>query len=75
MPGARLDQVAMVGINVPMPVPIARLGFGGWKKRLFGDMHADGEEGVRYCTKQESIMQRWLETTAKGAEFVMPTAK
>jgi malonate-semialdehyde dehydrogenase (acetylating)/methylmalonate-semialdehyde dehydrogenase len=72
---ARRIQVGMVGINVPIPVPMAWQGFGGWKKSLFGDMHAYGEEGVRFYTKQKSIMQRWPETTAKGAEFVMPTAK
>jgi malonate-semialdehyde dehydrogenase (acetylating)/methylmalonate-semialdehyde dehydrogenase len=72
---ARRIQVGMVGINVPIPVPMAWHGFGGWKKSLFGDMHAYGEEGVRFYTKQKSIMQRWPESTPKGAEFVMPTAK
>ena len=68
-------QVGMVGVNVPIPVPMAWHGFGGWKKSLFGDMHAYGEEGVRFYTKQKSIMQRWPESIANGAEFVMPTAK
>lgn len=72
---SRRIQVGMVGINVPIPVPMAWHGFGGWKKSLFGDMHAYGEEGVRFYTKQKSIMQRWPETIGKGAEFVMPTAK
>jgi malonate-semialdehyde dehydrogenase (acetylating)/methylmalonate-semialdehyde dehydrogenase len=72
---SRRVQVGMVGINVPIPVPMAWHGFGGWKKSLFGDMHAYGEEGVRFYTKQKSVMQRWPESTAKGAEFVMPTAK
>ncbi|MBL8388730.1 MAG: CoA-acylating methylmalonate-semialdehyde dehydrogenase [Hydrogenophaga sp.] len=72
---ARRIQVGMVGINVPIPVPMAWQGFGGWKKSLFGDMHAYGEEGVRFYTKQKSIMQRWPESIGKGAEFVMPTAK
>ena len=71
----RRVQVGMVGINVPIPVPMAWHGFGGWKKSLFGDMHAYGEEGVRFYTKQKSIMQRWSNSIAKGAEFVMPTAK
>ncbi len=71
----RRIQVGMVGINVPIPVPMAWHGFGGWKRSLFGDMHAYGEEGVRFYTKQKSIMQRWPESTPKGAEFVMPTAK
>ncbi len=72
---ARRVQIGMVGINVPIPVPMAWHGFGGWKRSLFGDMHAYGEEGVRFYTKQKSIMQRWPESTAKGAEFVMPTSK
>ncbi|CAM3773907.1 putative 3-oxopropanoate dehydrogenase [Pseudomonas reidholzensis] len=70
----RRIQVGMVGINVPIPVPMAWHGFGGWKKSLFGDMHAYGEEGVRFYTKQKSIMQRWPQGTAKGAEFAMPTS-
>jgi malonate-semialdehyde dehydrogenase (acetylating) / methylmalonate-semialdehyde dehydrogenase len=72
---SRRVQVGMVGINVPIPVPMAWHGFGGWKKSLFGDAHAYGEEGVRFYTKQKSIMQRWPASIAKGAEFVMPTAK
>ena len=72
---ARRIEVGMVGINVPIPVPMAWHGFGGWKRSLFGDMHAYGEEGVRFYTKQKSVMQRWPASTAKGAEFGMPTAK
>jgi malonate-semialdehyde dehydrogenase (acetylating)/methylmalonate-semialdehyde dehydrogenase len=71
----RRIQVGMVGINVPIPVPMAWHGFGGWKRSLFGDMHAYGEEGVRFYTKQKSIMQRWPESIGKGAEFAMPVAK
>jgi malonate-semialdehyde dehydrogenase (acetylating)/methylmalonate-semialdehyde dehydrogenase len=72
---SRRVQVGMVGINVPIPVPMAWHGFGGWKKSLFGDLHAYGEEGVRFYTKQKSVMQRWPASIGKGAEFVMPTAK
>ncbi len=72
---ARQVQVGMVGINVPIPVPMAWHGFGGWKRSLFGDMHAYGEEGVRFYTKQKSVMQRWPDSIGKGAEFTMPTAK
>ncbi|TKC88792.1 CoA-acylating methylmalonate-semialdehyde dehydrogenase [Trinickia terrae] len=71
----RRIEVGMVGINVPIPVPMAWHGFGGWKRSLFGDTHAYGEEGVRFYTKQKSIMQRWSESIEKGAEFAMPTAK
>ncbi|MDX2060746.1 MAG: CoA-acylating methylmalonate-semialdehyde dehydrogenase [Gemmatimonadales bacterium] len=72
---ARRVEIGMVGINVPIPVPMAWHGFGGWKRSLFGDMHAYGEEGVRFYTRQKSIMQRWPERIARGAEFVMPTSK
>ncbi|HKD52847.1 MAG TPA: CoA-acylating methylmalonate-semialdehyde dehydrogenase [Steroidobacteraceae bacterium] len=72
---ARRIEVGMVGINVPIPVPMAWHGFGGWKSSLFGDLHAYGEEAVRFYTRQKSVMQRWPESTPKGPEFSMPTAK
>jgi malonate-semialdehyde dehydrogenase (acetylating) / methylmalonate-semialdehyde dehydrogenase len=71
----RRIEVGMVGVNVPIPVPMAWHGFGGWKRSLFGDLHAYGEEGVRFYTRQKSVMQRWPEGNAGGAEFVMPTAR
>ena len=71
---SRRVQVGMVGINVPIPVPMAWHGFGGWKRSLFGDMHAYGEEGVRFYTRQKSVMQRWPDSIGKGAEFAMPTS-
>jgi malonate-semialdehyde dehydrogenase (acetylating) / methylmalonate-semialdehyde dehydrogenase len=72
---ARRIEVGMVGINVPIPVPMAWHGFGGWKSSLFGDMHAYGEEGVRFYTRQKSVMQRWPSRAREGAEFAMPTAR
>ena len=71
---ARRIEVGMVGINVPIPVPMAWHGFGGWKSSLFGDMHVYGQEGIRFYTRQKSIMQRWPESTAKGSEFVIPSS-
>jgi malonate-semialdehyde dehydrogenase (acetylating)/methylmalonate-semialdehyde dehydrogenase len=71
---ARSIQVGMVGINVPIPVPMAWHSFGGWKRSLFGDHHAYGEEGIRFYTRYKSVMQRWPDSIAKGAEFSMPTA-
>jgi malonate-semialdehyde dehydrogenase (acetylating) / methylmalonate-semialdehyde dehydrogenase len=71
---ARRVQVGMVRIKVPIPVPMPRHGFGGWKCFLFGDMHALGEAGVRLCTRQKSLMQRWAASAPSGAEFAMPTA-
>ncbi|QID16579.1 CoA-acylating methylmalonate-semialdehyde dehydrogenase [Nitrogeniibacter mangrovi] len=65
-------HIGMVGINVPIPVPMAWHSFGGWKASLFGDHHAYGEEGVRFYTRYKSIMQRWPDSGSKGPEFVMP---
>ncbi|MGI4814924.1 MAG: CoA-acylating methylmalonate-semialdehyde dehydrogenase [Janthinobacterium lividum] len=72
---SRQIEVGMVGINVPIPVPMAWHSFGGWKRSLFGDHHAYGEEGIRFYTRYKSIMQRWPDSIAKGAEFTMPVAK
>lgn len=70
----RRIQVGMVGVNVPIPVPMAWHSFGGWKRSLFGDHHAYGEEGVRFYTRYKSVMQRWPDSIAKGAQFTMPVA-
>jgi len=73
---ARRIEVGMVGINVPIPVPMAFHSFGGWKRSLFGDHHAYGEEGVRFYTRYKSVMQRWPDAAAsKGPEFTMPVNK
>ena len=73
---ARRIQVGMVGINVPIPVPMAFHSFGGWKRSLFGDHYAYGEEGVRFYTRYKSVMQRWPDAAAsKGPEFTMPVNK
>ncbi|WP_211470931.1 CoA-acylating methylmalonate-semialdehyde dehydrogenase [Collimonas humicola] len=72
---SRRVEVGMVGVNVPIPVPMAWHSFGGWKRSLFGDTHAYGEEGLRFYTRYKSIMQRWPQTISKGAEFTMPVAK
>ena len=72
---SRRIEVGMVGINVPIPVPMAWHSFGGWKRSMFGDMHAYGEEGIRFYTRYKSVMQRWPDSIVKGAEFTMPVAK
>ncbi|WP_248797762.1 CoA-acylating methylmalonate-semialdehyde dehydrogenase [Pseudomonas sp. MWU13-2105] len=72
---ARSIKVGMVGINVPIPVPMAWHSFGGWKRSLFGDHHAYGDEGLRFYSRYKSVMQRWPDSIAKGPEFSMPTAK
>jgi malonate-semialdehyde dehydrogenase (acetylating)/methylmalonate-semialdehyde dehydrogenase len=70
---ARRIKAGMVGINVPIPVPLAFHSFGGWKRSLFGDHHIYGEEGVRFYTRYKSVMQRWPSAQGKGPEFTMPT--
>jgi len=69
----RRVKAGMVGINVPLPVPMAFHSFGGWKRSLFGDHHIYGEEGVRFYTRYKSVMQRWPGSTSRGPEFTMPT--
>ena len=65
-------QIGMVGINVPIPVPMSFHSFGGWKHSLFGDHHVYGMEGVRFYTKYKAVTQRWTGGAKKGPEFVMP---
>jgi malonate-semialdehyde dehydrogenase (acetylating) / methylmalonate-semialdehyde dehydrogenase len=69
---ARGVEVGMVGVNVPIPVPMAWHSFGGWKQSLFGDHHAYGDEALRFYTRYKSVMQRWPEGGARGPEFTMP---
>jgi malonate-semialdehyde dehydrogenase (acetylating)/methylmalonate-semialdehyde dehydrogenase len=71
----RQVQVGMVGVNVPLPVPMAFNSFGGWKRSLFGDHHAYGPEGVRFYTRHKAVMQRWPNTASAGAEFAFPQMK
>ena len=66
-------QIGMVGINVPIPVPMAFHSFGGWKQSMFGDHHMHGMEGVRFYTRYKAITQRWPSGARRGAEFIMPT--
>ena len=68
-------KVGMVGVNVPIPVPVAFHSFGGWKRSLFGDMNAYGPEGVRFYTKTKTVTSRWPTGIRSGAEFIMPTMK
>ena len=66
-------QAGMVGVNVPIPVPMAFHSFGGWKSSLFGDHHMHGPEGVRFFTKLKTVTSRWPTGIRAGADFVMPT--
>ena len=68
-------EVGMVGVNVPIPVPMAFHSFGGWRNSMFGDHHAYGTEGFRFYTRLKTVTQRWPEADAVRAEFVMPTMK
>ncbi|MCW2869410.1 CoA-acylating methylmalonate-semialdehyde dehydrogenase [Actinacidiphila oryziradicis] len=66
-------EVGMVGINVPIPVPVAYYSFGGWKASLFGDSHAYGEDGVKFFTRGKAITQRWLDPSHGGINLGFPT--
>jgi len=68
-------KVGMVGINIPIPVPVAFHSFGGWKRSLFGDQHMHGVEGVRFYTKLKTITSRWPSGIRSDSEFIMPTMK
>jgi malonate-semialdehyde dehydrogenase (acetylating)/methylmalonate-semialdehyde dehydrogenase len=68
-------KVGMVGINIPIPVPMAFHSFGGWKRSLFGDQHMHGPEGVRFYTKLKTITSRWPSGIKSDPEFTMPTMK
>jgi malonate-semialdehyde dehydrogenase (acetylating)/methylmalonate-semialdehyde dehydrogenase len=67
-------QVGMVGVNVPIPVPVSFYSFGGWKASLFGDLHVHGAEGVKFYTRTKVVTKRWPhQDTPKGGGFSMPT--
>jgi malonate-semialdehyde dehydrogenase (acetylating)/methylmalonate-semialdehyde dehydrogenase len=66
-------QVGMVGINVPIPVPVAFYSFGGWKNSLFGDLHVHGVEGVKFYTRTKVVTTRWPHQDTPGPGFNMPT--
>jgi malonate-semialdehyde dehydrogenase (acetylating)/methylmalonate-semialdehyde dehydrogenase len=68
-------RIGMVGVNVPIPVPVAYHSFGGWKRSLFGDHHMHGPEGVRFYTRLKTVTARWPSGIRKGAEYVMPLMK
>ena len=68
-------QVGMVGVNVPIPVPVAYHSFGGWKRSLFGDHHVHGMEGVRFYTRQKAVSMRWPTGVRAGSEFAMPLVR
>ena len=65
----------MVGVNVPIPVPMAFHSFGGWKRSLFGPLHVHGPDGVRFYTRLKTVTSRWPTAARAGAQFVMPTMK
>jgi malonate-semialdehyde dehydrogenase (acetylating) / methylmalonate-semialdehyde dehydrogenase len=67
-------KVGMIGINVPIPVPMAWYSFGGWKDSLFGDRHVHGAEGVSFYTRAKVVTSRWPQQESAGASYVFPTA-
>ncbi|PRP71622.1 methylmalonate-semialdehyde dehydrogenase (CoA acylating) [Chromobacterium amazonense] len=67
-------EVGMVGINVPLPVPVAYHSFGGWKRSLFGDLHAYGPDGVRFYTRRKAVTQRWPQRAShEASQFAFPS--
>jgi malonate-semialdehyde dehydrogenase (acetylating)/methylmalonate-semialdehyde dehydrogenase len=67
-------EVGMVGVNVPLPVPVSYHSFGGWKRSLFGDLHAYGPDGVRFYTRKKAITQRWPQRAShEAAQFAFPS--
>ncbi|HKK13162.1 MAG TPA: CoA-acylating methylmalonate-semialdehyde dehydrogenase, partial [Gammaproteobacteria bacterium] len=68
-------QAGMVGINVPIPVPMAYHSFGGWKRSLFGPLHVHGPDGVRFYTRLKTVTARWPGADRAATEFTMPTMK
>jgi malonate-semialdehyde dehydrogenase (acetylating)/methylmalonate-semialdehyde dehydrogenase len=66
-------EVGMVGINVPIPVPMAFFSFGGWKQSLFGDLHVYGLEGIYFYTRTKAVTSRWPNENAVSSGFIMPT--
>jgi malonate-semialdehyde dehydrogenase (acetylating)/methylmalonate-semialdehyde dehydrogenase len=65
-------QVGMIGINVPIPVPMAFYSFGGWKQSLFGDLHVHGVEGVKFYTRTKAVTRRWTGGAPSSGAFHMP---
>jgi malonate-semialdehyde dehydrogenase (acetylating)/methylmalonate-semialdehyde dehydrogenase len=67
-------EVGMVGVNVPLPVPVSYHSFGGWKRSLFGDLHAYGPDGVRFYTRKKAVTQRWPQRAShEAAQFAFPS--
>ena len=66
-------QVGMVGVNVPIPVPVAYHTFGGWKRSMFGDLNQHGPDSIRFYTRTKTITSRWPSGIKDGASFVLPT--
>jgi malonate-semialdehyde dehydrogenase (acetylating)/methylmalonate-semialdehyde dehydrogenase len=68
-------QVGMVGVNVPIPVPLAYHTFGGWKSSSFGDLNQHGPDSIRFYTKTKTVTSRWPSGTKEGAQFSIPTMR
>jgi malonate-semialdehyde dehydrogenase (acetylating)/methylmalonate-semialdehyde dehydrogenase len=68
-------QVGMIGVNVPIPVPMAYYSFGGWKASLFGDTHVHGQEGIRFCTRAKAVTVRWPDPHERGVDLGFPQTR
>jgi malonate-semialdehyde dehydrogenase (acetylating)/methylmalonate-semialdehyde dehydrogenase len=69
---SRQVQIGMVGVNVPIPTPLAYFGFGGWKRSVFGDLNQHGPDSIRFWTRTKTVTERWPSSIQRGAEFSMP---
>jgi malonate-semialdehyde dehydrogenase (acetylating) / methylmalonate-semialdehyde dehydrogenase len=65
----------MVGVNVPIPVPVGQFSFGGWKQSLFGDTHIYGPEGVSFCTRGKVITERWPDPASSSIDLGFPSTR
>jgi malonate-semialdehyde dehydrogenase (acetylating)/methylmalonate-semialdehyde dehydrogenase len=66
-------EVGMVGVNVPIPVPVAYYSFGGWKASLFGDTHIYGPDGIRFCTRTKVVTSRWPDPASSRVDLGFPS--
>lgn len=69
----RRVNTGMVGVNVPIPVPVAHRTFGGWKRSGFGDLNQHGPDAIRFCTRTKTVTSRWPSGLREGASFTIPT--
>jgi malonate-semialdehyde dehydrogenase (acetylating)/methylmalonate-semialdehyde dehydrogenase len=73
--GAACGNVGRVGVNVPIPVPVAYFSFGGWKAALFGNTHMHGPDGISFCTRTEMVTSRWPDPSSSRVDLGFPLTR